>query len=94
MTTVTQATPIGFIGLGVMGKSMVHNLIKVGFSVTLHNRSRGPVDELVQEGAHAAGSPAEVASMSEIIGLCLPDTPDVGKVLFGENGVAARRRLQ
>ena len=42
---------IGFIGLGIMGKPMARNLIKAGFPVTVHNRSRGKVDELAKEGA-------------------------------------------
>ena len=52
---------VGFIGLGLMGKPMARNLLKKGFSVIVHSRSRGPVDELAKDGATTAGSPAEVA---------------------------------
>jgi 2-hydroxy-3-oxopropionate reductase len=88
MTEVSKSTAIGFIGLGVMGKSMARNLIKAGFQVVVHNRSRPAVDELVGEGGKAASSPADLAARAEIICLCVPDTPDVEAVLFGEKGVA------
>ena len=89
MNEISTATPIGFIGLGVMGKSMARNLIKAGFKVVPHNRSRAAVDELVAEGGSAATSPADLAARAEIICLCVPDTPDVEAVLFGEQGVAS-----
>ncbi len=81
-------TSVGFIGLGVMGKSMAHNLLKAGFPLIVHNRSRGAVDELAKEGARAATSPAQVARASDVMLLSLPDTPDVEAVLFGPQGVA------
>lgn len=89
MTEISGATPVGFIGLGVMGKSMARNLIKAGFQVVLHNRSRAAVDELVAIGGIAAASPADLAGRAEIICLCVPDTPDVEAVLFGVDGVAS-----
>lgn len=85
--TVTTNTPIGFIGLGIMGAAMAKNLLKAGFKVTVHNRSRGKVDELVAAGAKDGGSPAGVARASEVVLLCVPDTPDVEKVIFGDDGV-------
>jgi 2-hydroxy-3-oxopropionate reductase len=78
---------IGFIGLGLMGKPMALNLRKKGFPLTVHSRSRGPVDALAEAGAAAAASPAEVASSSEIIITMVPDSPDVRQVLEGPNGV-------
>jgi len=92
MSEVSTATPIGFIGLGVMGKSMARNLIKAGFKVVVHNRSRAAVDELAGEGGIAATSPADLAARAEIICLCVPDTPDVEAVLFGEQGVASKAK--
>ena len=89
MSEISAATAIGFIGLGVMGKSMARNLIKAGFKVVLHNRSRAAVDELAGIGGSVAASPAELAARAEVICLCLPDTPDVEAVLFGEQGVAS-----
>ncbi len=78
---------IGFIGLGIMGRPMVKNLLKAGYRVTVHNRSRGPVDELVAAGAADGGSPRGVAEQSDITITMLPDSPDVQQVLEGRDGV-------
>jgi len=85
--TISTKTPLGFIGLGIMGAAMAKNLLKAGFKVTVHNRSRGRVDELVAAGATDGGSPEGVARASEVVLLCVPDTLDVQKVLFGEGGL-------
>jgi 2-hydroxy-3-oxopropionate reductase len=78
---------IGFIGLGIMGKPMAKNLIKAGFPLIVHNRSRAKVDELVKEGATPATSPKEVASAAEILITMLPNSPEVELVALGANGV-------
>jgi len=78
---------IGFIGLGIMGKPMAKNLIKAGFPLVVHNRSRSKVNELVKEGAAAANTPREVASSSDIIITMLPNSPDVELVALGANGI-------
>jgi 2-hydroxy-3-oxopropionate reductase len=80
-------TPIGFIGLGLMGKPMALNLRKHGFDVVVHNRSRAAVDALVAEGARAAATPAAVALHARVIITMLPDGPDVAQVLESEHGV-------
>ena len=80
---------VGYIGLGLMGKSIARNILKAGFPLIIHNRSRLAVDELVAEGAKAAGSPAEVAAQVEVVFTDLPDTPDVEKVVLGEKGILA-----
>ncbi len=78
---------VGFIGLGLMGKAMARNILKAGFDLTVHNRSRGPVEELAGAGAASVGSPTEVASASDVVFTCLPDTPDVEDVVLGRGGV-------
>jgi len=78
---------IGFIGLGIMGKPMAKNLVKAGFPLVVHNRSRSKVDELVKEGAAAANTPREVASSSDIIITMLPNSPDVELVALGAKGI-------
>ena len=78
---------VGYIGLGLMGKAMARNLLKAGFDLTVHNRSRGAVEELAGEGATAAGSPADVAAASDVVCTNLPDTPDVEEVILGRGGV-------
>lgn len=82
-----MSSPIGFIGLGLMGKPMALNLLKKGFAVVVHSRSRGPVDELVAAGATAASSPADIATASSRIVTMLPDGPDVSLVLEGAHGI-------
>ena len=78
---------VGYIGLGLMGKSIARNILKAGFPVVVHNRSRAAVEELVAEGAVAANSPREVAAQVDVVFTNLPDTPDVEKVALGENGI-------
>lgn len=78
---------IGYIGLGLMGKSMARNIIRAGYPVVVHNRSQAAVDELVSEGAVAASTPAEVAAQVDVVFTNLPDTPDVELVALGENGI-------
>jgi 2-hydroxy-3-oxopropionate reductase len=78
---------IGFIGLGVMGRPMALNLLKKGFSLVVHSRSRGPVDEVAAAGAERAENPADVARRATRIITMLPDSPDVSDVLQGPNGI-------
>jgi 2-hydroxy-3-oxopropionate reductase len=78
---------VGFVGLGVMGKPMAKNLIKSGYSLVVHSRSRGPVDEVVQAGAARAESPADVARRATLVITMLPDTPDVEAVLTAPDGI-------
>ena len=63
---------IGFIGLGIMGKPMARNLIKAGYSLIVHNRSRAAVDELSREGAQAANSPRKSPSARKLSSRCCP----------------------
>jgi 2-hydroxy-3-oxopropionate reductase len=78
---------VGYIGLGLMGKSMARNILKAGYPLVVHNRSQGAVDELVAEGAVAASSPAEVAAQVDVVFTNLPDSPDVELVALGPQGV-------
>lgn len=78
---------IGFIGLGIMGRGMAANLLKAGFSVRVWNRTASRMDPLVEAGAEAGSSPADVAANSDIIITCVSDTPDVEAVVLGEDGV-------
>ncbi len=78
---------IGYIGLGLMGKSIARNILKAGFPLVVHNRSRGAVDELTAEGAIPAWTPAEVAAQVDIVFTNLPDSPDVEMVALGSVGI-------
>jgi 2-hydroxy-3-oxopropionate reductase len=83
---------VGYIGLGLMGKPIARNILKAGFPLVVHNRSRLVVDELAGEGAVPAFSPAEVAGQVEVVFTNLPDTPDVEAVVLGEDGILAGAR--
>jgi len=78
---------VGFIGLGVMGRPMARNLLKRGYPLIVHSRSRGAVDELAALGAEVAQSPSAVARRSTRIVTMLPDGPDVVKVVTGAAGI-------
>lgn len=78
---------VGYIGLGIMGKPMARNILKVGFPLVIYNRSKAVVEELAKEGAVPANSPAEVAKKVDIIFTNLPDSPDVEMVALGPGGI-------
>jgi 2-hydroxy-3-oxopropionate reductase len=84
---MSKKVKLGYIGLGLMGKPMAHNLLKAGFPLVVHNRSRGAVQELVKAGAQEAHSPREVAEQVEIVFTNLPDSPDVEQVALGPEGL-------
>ena len=81
--------PVGFIGLGNMGKPMARNLVCDTLEAWVHDVQQAPVDELVALGAHA-GSPAEIARHCRVIGLCVRDDRDVEALLYGEAGMLAQ----
>ena len=82
-----MAQTIGFIGLGIMGRPMARNLIKAGYPLVVHNRSRAAVDELVGAGAKAGKSPREVAAQCDVLVAMLPNSPDVELVTLGKDGI-------
>lgn len=84
---MTASVRVGYIGLGLMGKSISRNILNGGFPLVVHNRSQAAVKELVAEGAQKADSPAQVAAQVDIVFTNLPDTPDVEQVALGEKGI-------
>src|SRR4051794_36107749 len=78
---------IGFIGLGIMGKPMAKNLRKAGYSLVVYDVMPGPIKELVDAGAKAASSPADVAKQTDIIVTMLPNSPHVKEAVLGKGGV-------
>ncbi|MFQ6094578.1 MAG: NAD(P)-dependent oxidoreductase, partial [Candidatus Bathyarchaeia archaeon] len=78
---------IGFIGLGVMGKPMAKNLLAAGYPLTVWNRTRWKMKELLELGAKGANSPKEVAENSDIVITMVADSPDVEEVVLGPSGV-------
>ncbi|GGA71960.1 tartronate semialdehyde reductase [Edaphobacter acidisoli] len=83
-----MASQIGFIGLGIMGRGMVKNLVEKGHSVAVWNRTHERAEALSKELKVAvAKSPRAVAEGREFVLVCVSDTPDVEQVLFGPDGV-------
>lgn len=78
---------LGFVGLGIMGGPMAGHLVNAGHEVFIYTRSKVP-EGLASSAAIQCSSPKEVASKADIIFTMVPDTPDVDKVLFGDNGIA------
>jgi len=81
-------TELGFIGLGIMGKPMAGHLVKAGHTVRVYDLAEESVKQLCGLGAKACGCCREIAQKSDIIFIMVPDTPDVGAVLFGTDGLA------
>lgn len=77
---------IGFIGLGIMGRGMVQNLLNAGFKVCVWNRTASRMTPFLEQGAIKGASPADVARQATIIITCVSDTPDVETVILGEQG--------
>lgn len=81
-------TRVGFCGLGTMGAAMAANVARAGFPLTVWNRTPGKAAAALAAGGVEALSPAAAASASEIVVICVSDTPDVEAVLFGDGGLA------
>jgi 3-hydroxyisobutyrate dehydrogenase len=87
-----QSTRVGWIGTGVMGRSMCGHLLAAGYSVTLFNRTKAKASELIERGARWADSPREVASSSDVVFSIVGFPDDVRQVVLGDNGVLAGLR--
>jgi 3-hydroxyisobutyrate dehydrogenase len=74
---------IGFIGLGAMGLPMAGHLVAAGHDVTVASRGRGPIEAAVSRGAVDGGTPRGVAEVSEVVVLCVPNSPEVVEVVDG-----------
>ena len=72
---------VGFIGLGAMGLPMARHLVEAGHDVTVASRGRPPIDEAVSFGAHEGAGAAAVVAASEVTILCVPNSPDVERVV-------------
>jgi 2-hydroxy-3-oxopropionate reductase len=85
---MSTALNLGFIGLGIMGAPMAGHLLKAGHKLFVNTHGKVP-GALVEVGATVCKTNTEVAQQADIVFIMVPDTPDFGAVLFGENGVAA-----
>ena len=79
---------VGFVGLGTMGRAMAGHIARAGYSLTVWNRTPGRAASLVQLGAREAATPTELASTSDVVIICVSDSPDVEAVLFDDDGLA------
>jgi 2-hydroxy-3-oxopropionate reductase len=77
---------VGFIGLGIMGSGMTHNLLRAGVDLTVYNRTPERMQSLADAGAATAASPAGLAATTDVVFVCVSDTPDVEAVLLGPEG--------
>jgi 3-hydroxyisobutyrate dehydrogenase len=79
---------VGFCGMGTMGAAMAANVVRSGYPLTVWNRTPGRAQLPVSLGATEVASPRALAAASDIVVLCVSDSPDVEQVLFGPQGVA------
>src|SRR5699024_3524095 len=84
---MSEQNTIGFIGTGLMGKSMAGHLLNAGYHVYTYNRTKEKAASLVQQGAIWKDSVADLASVSDIIITIIGTPQDVESVYFGENGI-------
>lgn len=83
------STRIGWVGTGVMGRSMCGHLIDAGYQATIFNRTPAKADDLVKKGASLANSPREVAEQSDVVFTIVGFPADVESVILGPDGVLA-----
>jgi 3-hydroxyisobutyrate dehydrogenase len=84
-----QRTRVGWIGTGVMGRSMCGHVLNAGYQVTVYNRTKSKADTLVERGARWADSPRDVAAASDVVFAIVGYPEDVREVLLGESGALA-----
>lgn len=87
MNQILPPASIGFVGTGVMGKSMVRHLIKAGYIVYVYNRTKEKTAALIEEGAHWCDSPKEIAKKVDVVMTMVGYPHDVEEVYFGAEGI-------
>lgn len=92
MVLEPQNTTIGFIGIGVMGKSMARHLMNGGYTTHIYTRTRAKAEDLIAEGAVWEESVASLAAKCQVIFTIVGFPPDVEEVYLGENGILANMK--
>lgn len=82
---------VGWIGTGVMGKSMCHHLLKAGYALNVYNRTKAKADDLIEEGAKWL-APEALAAGSDVVVLMLGFPKDVSEMVLGEHGILAKMK--
>ena len=80
---------VGFIGLGIMGKPMVRNLLKAGIAVTVYDINAAAVEEMVKAGAKSAATPKDTAKGQDVVITMVPNGKIVESLLTGDDGILA-----
>jgi len=83
---------LAFIGLGIMGGPMAGHLLTAGHSLVVNTRSKSRADDLLKRGAKWAATAADAAKDADVIFICVPDTPDVQRVVLGADGILSSAR--
>jgi 2-hydroxy-3-oxopropionate reductase len=83
---------VGFVGLGIMGRPMLNNLLKAGHTVVAYGRNAAKLDACVSDGAQRGASNSDVGARASIVITMLPDGPEVEEVVLGANGILAGSR--
>jgi 2-hydroxy-3-oxopropionate reductase len=78
---------LGFVGLGIMGRPMMKNLLKAGHTVVAYGRTASKLDACVADGAQRGASNSDVGARADLIFTMLPDGPEVEEVVLGGNGI-------
>ena len=87
---MTELPTIGFIGLGVMGRSMARHLLEAGYELSVYNRTKERAAEAIERGAQWGDSPGDVAAASDIVITMVGYPHDVEDIYFGDDGIIAR----
>ncbi len=87
MIKISKETEIGFIGIGVMGKSMASHLMKAGYKTNIYTRTKAKAAELIEKGAIWQGNPGQVAAASDVIITIVGYPRDVEEIYLGDGGI-------
>ncbi len=92
MTVQTRTTKVGFIGLGIMGRSMAAHILKAGYELHVYNRTRSKTDDLIAQGAISEESPGDLAAVCDVVITIVGYPADVEEVYLGLDGLLAHAR--
>ncbi len=92
MTLTPEKTAVGFIGIGVMGKSMAGHIQKAGYQLHVYTRTASKAEELVKEGAYWHETPAKLAQACDVVITMVGYPKDVEEIYLGGDGLVAHAK--